>query len=298
MIELDLTPFPGPVVTALMLRGAQVPPLQWHVNPQKTAKSTLDGIADDRQLLKREVLASPEMAGLVRGLLYFWNGWPAEAAMYAQLAPQRELAYLRAFVARQSGDSATAKQDLQTIEVHPIHHALATYARNVIGKTPQAQLKRLREVIEFAEQWEPFLYSDVFELAREGKLQDVPLEVVRKIQCREFELLFAFCYEVATGLKITGPKKSAEPPRPQPKAKPKPKPAEEPTHEEKLERFAKARAVLKPIDTTGQVGVLCPKCKAMVMVPENRRGSQTRCQKCAATFLVPARTQGAQPRNS
>lgn len=90
MIKLDTSPSPTHIVTILMLRGAQLPPLQWHVNPNRNAKSELDGIADDKKLLDCDPLADEGMAAAVRALLYLWDGWPAECDMYSQAAPEKE----------------------------------------------------------------------------------------------------------------------------------------------------------------------------------------------------------------
>ncbi len=202
MIKLDTSQIPPRVAAVLMQRGAQLPPIQWHINPNQSGKRYLDESTDDKTLLGCDPLADDEMAAAVRALLFFWNGWPAESVMHAHLAPDKERGYIDALIKRQAGDSAASKDLLQKISEHPIYKPLGDYATEEIGLSVAPGLKRLREVIAFGELWEPYAYADVYEQARAGQLDPAGERVVRSLQCREFELLFAYCLEAATGRKL------------------------------------------------------------------------------------------------
>jgi hypothetical protein len=274
-----------------MLRGAQLPELCWQANPNRAAKSALDELADDNSLFDCDHLASPEMAAAARALLYFWNGWPAEATMYAQAAPERERAYLAALCARQAGDGAAAKSHLQQVEGHPIYPALAAYALKAIGMGVAPSLRRLRDVIAFGEQWEPRAFADVYEQARSGKLDPPGEKIVCSLQCREFELLLDLCVRAAVGEK---PKK-ARPAPTSPQARPAQRPVprrhtpEVPSDPKPARPSAKKKVVLKPIPALEGVSVLCPKCGAALTFPEGKRGTPGRCSQCGASFLIPDR---------
>ena len=292
MIMLDTSRMPARVVAALMARGAQFPPLVWHVTPNRAGKASLDAISDNQTLLGCEVLRNPEMAAAVRALLYFWNGWPDEATKHAQVAPERERKYLEALRCRQAGEADVEKALWQEIAEHPTYKPLAEYARDTIGLSTTPLLKRLREMITFAEQWEPYIFSDVHEQARSGAFDPTAEQVVCHIQCFEFELLFAHCLEAATGetrirnMKTAAEQRRTAPPRPPvrrpvaPAKRPKPAPAPAATGEKKQE--AKPMPVL-------QFEVLCPKCQTLLRFPEANRGLPGKCVKCGVMFLIPER---------
>lgn len=296
MVKLDAAELPAPVARAVLARGTQVPPLAWHQHPNRAAKTALDELHADTALLGREVVASSEMAAAVRALLYLWNGWPAEAAMYAHGAPELERHFIQALVERQVGAYAAAKAAWQQVGEHPVFTELVAFAQQVIPAKSTGPLKRLRDVIEFAGQWEPHLFTDLCDQAASGKLDLAGEETVRRLQCCEFELVLAHCCEAATGAKLRRarspaprratpavPRRPATPPAPA--AKPEPAPAGP----------RKPRPVLKPVELESGIGIACPKCRAVKMVPESRRGATDTCPKCKTVFQVPARPAATRP---
>jgi hypothetical protein len=286
-----------------MARGADLPPITWNAHPNRAGKSALDQMPDHNKLFVREEFRDPAMAAAIQALLYLWNGWPQSAAMYAQLATPRERDYIEALAARQAGDTARTKDFFSKVDGHPIYAALAGYATETIGLSTTHLLKRLRDTIAFGEQWEPFAFGDVYEQARTGQLDPTGEQIVRSLQCREFEMLFAFCYEGATGVKLGDKKADSAARRPPPKRPTPPKrppqhrpddqkpPESEPTGEKK------ARKPVEPLVCLG-VEVLCPKCQEINSFREDSRGSTGRCRKCGAMFLIPkkaATSDAAQP---
>jgi hypothetical protein len=202
LISLDLSPLPPGVVTILMQRGIRLPPLQWHLNPNRPAERKLAEIVDDCELLGCDPLADAGMAAAVRALLYFWNGWPAEACQCAQTAPEKERTFVSALVARQAGEAAGSKSLFQKMNGHPIFKPLRDFAAGEIGLSVAPGLKRLRELIAFGELWEPYAFGDVYEETRAGKFDPAGERVVHSLQCREFELLLIHCLEAATGQEL------------------------------------------------------------------------------------------------
>lgn len=299
MIQLDTSQLPKPIVAALMLRGADVPPIRWFEHPIRAAKTALDQLADHRKLFKHDSLKNEAMASAVHALLYLWNGWPAEATMYGQLAPDREQMFIEALRARQAGELDASKELFLRVDGHPIYAPLAEYSKRAIGLSTTPLLKRLRDVIAFGEQWEPFAFADVYEQARDGQLDPTGEQIVRNLLCREFELLFIHCYEEAVGLKLA--EKKAEPTparRPTPK---RPQKRQQARREEADNRSQKAdqpektgpKLKLKPVTKSQGVEVLCPKCQSVNSFPESGRGAKGKCRKCGSLFLIPQREAAA-----
>ena len=115
MIELDPSQFAPEITYLLMQQHAALPPLQWHLKPCRAAKQSLDAIADDTDLCARSSLADEESGAAVRALLYLWNGWPAECAMYAQGAANDDRLYISALNERMAGRAAEAKTVLSEL---------------------------------------------------------------------------------------------------------------------------------------------------------------------------------------
>ena len=290
MIDLDTSRLPSDLATTLLLRGSQLPPLEWHVNPFRDAKSVLDTLADDKKLLGGCPLADEPMASAVRSLLYFWNGWPAECGMYAQAAPKKERLYVAALCERQAGNPADAKTRVQELNGHPIYGALAKYGLSAICTRVAAPLKRLRGMIELADEWEPYAFIDVYEQARLDKLDHAGEQIVRSIQCREFELLFVHCFEAATGGKLPAPERNA-PPRRRPRQRPQTRRSIKPVGSGDSPRHdghgAAPPITRKPVRDS--IGISCPKCGDVKILPPTARGTKTTCNKCRVVFLIPTK---------
>lgn len=202
MIKLDLSRLPPSIVSILMRRGTELPPLQWHVNSNRLAKQTLDETHDYRELLHAEDLEDEGMAAAVRGLLYIWAGWLTDAQQAAKTAPEKERLYISALATRHAGKSETSKALFQKAGGHPIYKPLGHFAAQEIGLSVAPDLKRLRRVIDFGGSWEPYAFSDVYEETRVGKLDPAGERIVRSLQCCEFELLLTHCYEAATARRL------------------------------------------------------------------------------------------------
>ena len=286
MIDLDTSRLPSRVVAALMARGAQLPPLQWHTNPIRAAKSTLDGIPNTGVLVDCDPPVDEAMAAAVRALLYFWNGWFEEAESAAAAAPEQERTYITALIKRQTGDAAAAKVLFQEVGDHAVHPHLVKFTQDTIGLSVMPLLKRLRDMIAFVDQWEPHIFVDVYEHARAGGFDPSGELMVCTIQCREFELLFSHCLEAATGRKCTKPAKdTAE----QQRVRRRP-PARRPTTPFRHSpTAAKPSAPKEPVKLALDVTVICPGCGATLTVPEEKRGTTQACAKCNTAFLVPER---------
>jgi len=300
MFEIDPKQL-APEISALILsRGQGVPPLQWDGRPNRIAARTLDD-TEPMRLFGRPGFADEAMVDAVRGLLYLWNGWPAEAIAHAEKAPPPEACYIRAIAERQAGRADEAKRLFQQIGNHPVYLSLADRAFKDLDGTNEPLLVRFQQAIELGGLWEPYLYVDVFEMARGGKLKEQAEQVVRTLQCVEFELLFKYCYEQAVGERLVqraAPTEDAQEARIQQlrqladkhRARQKAAKAPEKTEKQKSDA-APAAAPGTPPDAggvgDGWIKIGCPRCRQAVDLHESVRGQVQSCPHCGALFKVP-----------
>ena len=297
MIGLDPSLLAPEVTYILMQRGANVPPVQWQERPSEAARRHLAGL-DDAKLLNCESPANQEMTAAVRAMLYLWNGWIEECNVTASTAGEKERAYLAGLCQRHLGQPAQAKEQFRAIERHAVYEPLARIAVQAIRDAEPIADKRIgrfKEIMEMDPVWEPYAFVDLYELARANTLDRIGHELVRNLQCREWETLFAHCYEGATGQKI--PDRSATPAaapeRKRPALRPKKKDACR-QRDQLLEAVMNEKEKVKPSsaprpNSTNTVAVRCPKCGTIQQVPEAKCGDVVRCAKCPAFYAVPAK---------
>lgn len=309
MAEFDLTKLPGEITQLLMSRGAGLPPLLWQEHQNSLAKKSLDQIPDTK-LCGEANFQNEAMAGAVRALLYLWTGWPAEAAMYAQAAPTREQLYIAALAERQLGHPAKAKEAFQKMAGHEVFNALSGYLLDQLKPENDPAIKRFRAIVELAREWEAHAFVDLFEQARAGKVSPVGELVVRNLQAREFELLFAHCFQAATGRSIVRRRVMSEAEEQRREQEYRRRMAERRKANEKRSQMLieTAKKELEKTDTADRptakpapppspkkatpdprVKILCPACGHLMFIPESGRGKRAECIKCRVAFLVPPR---------
>lgn len=301
MFSFDTSKLASDIVNVLLLRGSQMPPLQWHVHAGKAAKQILDSKDDDAALFRGLPIVEESMAAAVRAMLYLWSGWPADCKMYAQAAPQQIQMFLEAFCERQAGHPAEAKELLTQVGEFDTYAQLAAHALETIGPGSDKSLTRFKGTLELCEMWEPHAFVDLFEQARLGALCHPAERMIRNLQCKEFELLFVYCYEKATGRPIgqrcedsavARRKVSRKTPARRRSSPPQPMPTTQPT--QTISHAATPPPT--PLNQRGpRVGILCPKCQTMIVLPEKSRGRPTECKKCGTSFLIPKKQISSAP---
>lgn len=292
MFEFDLSKISADIAQLLMTNGTGTRPIEWKQQRNHLAKKLLDD-CDDVILFEILRLKSTEMAEAVKALLFLWGGWPVEAVKLARSAGQAEKLYITALCERQLGHTDLAKQLFQAMGTHPIFQQLAEYILKSIRPGGDEALKQIKDLIESNEGWEPLAIIDFYEQARLAKISPVAREAISNMQTKEFELLFGYCYENATGKSIAKRRLLSE--------------AEEKRREEEHKhylaerRMAPQRKPNKSSNTTsrknntpksdGKVRILCPYCRTMALVMDAKRGQKHQCIKCGAFFLVPNKKQ-------
>lgn len=292
MIDLDISQLPSEMMALFLQRGTNLPPLHWPSYANRIARDSLEGLSDAKLFHGKELIDA-SMGGAVRALLYLWNGWPEECVTHAQAGPEKEYLLLGAISARQRGDVEQAKSLLQQLDEHPAYAELAKYAVKEIGDNPDPVVMRFKQMIEMGGTWEPFLFTDLYQQARAEKVSEATEQVVRQIQCMEFELLFRHCYEAATGHKLPRcSDRSADAEREASvarvrrlKEKHRPKRRSPDRTVGEKAKPDEGRGTPAPPDT---ISVVCPKCRTTMKLKASSRGKNERCGKCGAVFMVPA----------
>ncbi len=202
MIELEISETAPEISKLLLARGTALPAVQWQHNRSSTAKKTLDAM-DDAQLFVPTSLKNPSMGAAIRALLYLWNGWMDESAMYAQGARPKESLFILALSERHRGRAHEAKAFFRQLDDHSIYPRLAQAATELIGSSPDGALNRFREIVNLNGAWEPYAFIDIYEQARVDDTKITVGEFVREMQRQEFTLLFGHCFQAATGGEVT-----------------------------------------------------------------------------------------------
>lgn len=298
MNVIDPTTFPPKLAEFLLLRGTSLLSLDWTRGPNRQARETLPK-ADDAALFGKSELDNTGMASATRALLYLWNGCKEEAIRLAKSAPPREQALIEAFCTRQTNDAPTTKTLLRKAGEHPIYKDLAAHALRLIGHRSDPLIVRFKQMLEMASAWEPFLFVDLYEQARGGKLDGPAEEAVRQILCVEFELLLRYCFTEAVGENAVARAARPAPGDPQvdrdrmrrlaqmhrPKRLVKEKP--------KTTAAVKKEEPATEIRSAPGIRVACPKCRNLLSLPATARGGIERCGRCQAAFQVPGESGGS-----
>jgi len=294
MLDFDLSKVPVEIAKLLMPRGSRKPPLQWQEQRNPLANKVLDEI-DDAKLFGGLAIKDEGMGAAVRSLLLLWAGWPGEANMLAQIAGPAERYYIGALCERQLTHSGRAKELFREMDGHPIYKPLGQYTLQAIRPDADEALRRVRDIIKFNEEWEPCAFIDLYEQARAGTLSPTTWHLVGDLQIKEFELLFSYCYQKATGQSIVRRRVISEAEEKKREAEYKRRMAE---RRKRTQQASRTRSEPEPAKQEtdarkpkSKAKILCPQCEHMMFVPESARGKKSKCLKCEAIFLVPTKKQ-------
>ncbi len=292
MFDLDPEQMPPEMANLLLLRGRNLPPLQWHTQPTLPAAKILAEL-EDAKLFRRVGLASAAMAKGVRALLYLWNGLFEEAKVEAGDAPEVERSFVAAICERQAGSAEVAKLLLQQVGAHPTYAALGRHGGRVLGGVRGAAIVRLLQAVKQGGTWEPLLFVDAHQEALAGKLNDMGVSAVCTLQCIEFELLFRHCCETALGEKLARRSTKSTNREQEARLQEMRKLAERHRAvERKPQRFDSEEPETgqdeeTPAPEEARIMIACPKCRNTVDLPESARGQCARCDRCSVAFMVP-----------
>ena len=188
MARFDPANYAAPVMA--LLNEPRLMPLD-RGEPNRAAFDRLSAL-DEARLLSGQPVRHREMARACLAALWLHHDFLDESHRISQSLHGREGSYWHGILHRREGDFANAKYWFRRTGPHPIHEALSLSARSLVRDTgADAALYRS------SSSWDPAAFVDLCAGACAG--ENGAAELWRKIQEREWQLLFDYCYRRAVG---------------------------------------------------------------------------------------------------
>ena len=186
MARFDPASYAAPVKA--LLEERRLMPLDQGV-PNRAAFGQLSGL-DEARLFDGQAVRHRELARACLAGLWLYHDFLDEAHRISQSLHGRDGSYWHGIMHRREGDFANAKYWFRRTGPHPIHEALSLSARALARDTgAHATLYRSQS------SWDPAAFVDLCAGACAG--QNGAADLCRKIQEREWQLLFDYCYRRA-----------------------------------------------------------------------------------------------------
>lgn len=179
----------GPAVTALLGAG--------RLNELSSGEPNR-GAVELLRALSAESLAAPQalvdrqMAAACQSALWLYHDFLDESHAISQQLDTVEGSYWHGIMHRREPDFTNAKYWFRRVGRHPIGAELAAAARELAQAAPA---DRSAEYLSAQADWDHFRFVDLCQAAAGGRSAAEML--CRRIQMREWELLFDYCYRRA-----------------------------------------------------------------------------------------------------
>ncbi|HTU22030.1 MAG TPA: hypothetical protein VMG10_28585 [Gemmataceae bacterium] len=186
-----MTPFDpsfyAPLIAEL-LREPWVPPLDAGT-PKGDVRARLGALSSDNAFAPRRV-RDRGMADACRAGLFLYHNFLDESHKISQELHTPTGSYWHALMHRREPDFDNSKYWFRRVGAHPVYEALFRDAAELaVDAPPVADFLRTQST------WDPFAFVDLCSAVLVGRAQGE--ELGRKIQKREWELLFDWCYRQA-----------------------------------------------------------------------------------------------------
>ena len=179
----------GPAVTALLAaeRLNELGPGK----PNRGAGERLEALSAE-SLAAPRAAADGQMAAACQSALWLYHDFLDESHAISQQLETVEGSYWHGIMHRREPDYTNAKYWFRRVGRHPIGLELAAAARELAESAPA---DRSTEYLSAQDEWDHFRFVDLCEAAANGR---PAIEMLcRRIQMREWELLFDYCYRRA-----------------------------------------------------------------------------------------------------
>ncbi len=186
MTTFDPTAYP-PVIAEL-LRDPWVPPLDAGT-PNRDVRAHLEALSDDNAFAPHR-LRDRGMADACRAGLWLYHNFLDESHNISQELHTPTGSYWHALLHRREPDFDNAKYWFHRVGVHPVYEPLRQAASALAGDAPPAA-----GFLRTQTAWDAFAFVDLCAAVLVGRAPCA--ELCRRIQKREWELLFDWCYRQA-----------------------------------------------------------------------------------------------------
>jgi hypothetical protein len=181
----------GPPVAAL-LEGDRLPVLG-PGTPNGAVRRQLE-ILTPQSLVAPRPLRDRDMAAACLSGLWLLHDFLDESHRISQEIKTPTGSYWHGIMHRREPDYDNARYWFRRVGKHPVFEPLHVAAVELAGG---AGVHPAAKFLRTSDRWDPFAFVDLCQTAATGK---GPLEMLcRKVQQREWELLFDWCYRQATG---------------------------------------------------------------------------------------------------
>jgi hypothetical protein len=186
MTTFDPTAY-APAIAEL-LREPWVPPLDAG-QPNPAVRARLEALSDEAAFAPPRV-RDRGMADACRAGLWLYHNFLDESHAISQELPTPTGSYWHALMHRREPDFENAKYWFRRVGAHPVYEPLRAAAAELAASAPpDAAFLRTQTA------WEPFAFVDLCAAALVGRVPCT--ELCCRIQKREWELLFDWCYRQA-----------------------------------------------------------------------------------------------------
>jgi hypothetical protein len=160
--------------------------------PNEAVRSVLQAMTVDQLFAPRRI-RDADMASACLGALWLYHDFLDEGHAICQDIDTTEGSYWHGIMHRREPDAGNAKYWFRKVGNHAIFPALHESAAKFAAQ--EGKLEGAAAFLRTQSTWDPFEFIDLCEQARLGRTQ---CEILcKRIQAREWELLFAHCYQHA-----------------------------------------------------------------------------------------------------
>jgi hypothetical protein len=180
----------GPVIAEL-LREDRLNPLG-PGTPDRALRPALDDFRPEKAFAPHPV-RDRDMAAACHAALWLYHDFLDAAHTISQEIATPTGSYWHGLMHRREPDFGNAAYWFRRVGDHPVFAPLCAAARELAAEETHPAAAFLRE----QRSWDPFAFTDLCEGALTGR---IPCEMLcRRVQRREWELLFDWCYRQAVG---------------------------------------------------------------------------------------------------
>jgi hypothetical protein len=163
--------------------------------PNIAARAALEAMTDD-DLFPTSAGLDQDPVAACRSALWLRHDFLHESHAICQDINSHEGSFWHGIMHRREPDPDNSKYWFRRVGEHPIFEPLRQAAADLACQSPAG---RTAEFLATQPTWDPYRWIDLCEAARTSQAGEGVEILCRRIQLCEWELLFDFCYRLASG---------------------------------------------------------------------------------------------------